>query len=335
MKRLFSILLVAAFLSGAALAQSFDQFETAFGGFAENMAASLAVNSTVGTIWSDAYVGDFPHFGAGVNAGAAFTGAGTAEPLFSALGQTAPAELAQFGVPIPALVLSAKLGLPFLRMDIGLKGGLITPEMADALKSAYGVSAEYKNLGAQLRIAVLKESGFLPDISLGLGFNYQQGRIKTGMGVGTTTLVNGETINGHVWDVTATDPLLDLGWESTTVDGTLQVSKTLFSFLTPYAGVGYTMGKSSVTGGVASALTFVRDSTPSDYTTLQGDFAAMGGTAPALSATGFTYSADSTTPVFRIYGGLSLKILIVLDIQVMYVPVTGNLGASAMVRFQL
>lgn len=334
MRKLSLIIVATAFLGMAGWGQSFATFESAFAGFADQMAASLAVNSTVGQTWSDAYIGDFPHFGAGLNVGAAFTGAGTASPMFAALGKTAPAELDKFGVPIPALVASLKLGLPFLGMDIGLKGGIIPPSIADTLESSYGVSAEYKNLGVQLRLALVKQTAILPNLSLGLGLNYQQGRIQSSLGVGTTQIISNETINGHTWDVSATDPLLDLGWESTTVDGTLQVSKTLLSFLTPYAGIGYTMGKSTVTGGVASALSFQRDSGASDYSTLASDFAAMGGTAPALSATGFSYSSDSTSPVFRVYGGLSLHVFILVDLQVMYVPATQNLGASVMARLQ-
>lgn len=335
MKRFVVVLAILALVAGASWAQSFDEFQSAFETFSGQMASSLAVNSTVGFTWSDASVGSFPHFGAGLDIGAAFTGEGTASPLFSALGKTAPAELDQFGVPIPAVVASVKLGLPFLGMDIGVKGGVIWPELADTLQSAYGVSAEYKNIGAQVRLPVLKDEGFIPAISLGFGASYQQGRILASVGTGDTTIIDGETIGSHTWTVTATDPLLDLGWESMIYDASLQVSKRLFGFLTPYAGVGYSFGKSTVTGGVASDLVFDDGIGGGSYEELAADFASMGGTAPALSATGFTYTTTNTDPVLRLYGGLSLRLIVVLDLGVMYVPASGNFGASAMLRFQL
>ena len=335
MKRFAVVLAILALVAGASWAQSFDAFQSAFEAFSGQMASSLAINSTIGFTWSDAAIGNFPHFGAGLNVGAAFTGEGTASPLFSALGKTAPAELDQFGVPIPAVVASAKIGLPFLGMDIGVKGGIIWPELADSLQSSVGVSAEYKNIGAQIRLPILKDEGFIPAISLGFGASYQQGRIKTSVGKGNTTIINAETIGDHTWTVTATDPLLDLGWESMIYDGSLQISKRLFGFLTPYAGVGYSFGKSTVTGGVASDLVFDDGVGGGSYEELADDFVTMGGTAPELSATGFTYTTTNTDPVLRLYGGLSIKLLVVLDLGVMYVPESGNFGASAMLRFQL
>ena len=335
MKRFAVFLFILSLVAGASWAQSFDQFQSAFQTFSGQMASSLAVNSTIGLTWSDASLGSFPHFGAGLNAGAAFTGKDTASPLFEALGKTAPSELDQFGIPIPAVVASAKIGLPFLGMDIGVKGGIIWPELADSLRSTSGVSAEYKNLGAQIRLPILRDEGFIPAVSLGFGASYQQGRIQASIGTGDTTIIDGETIGAHTWTVTATDPLLDLGWESMIYDGSLQISKRLFGFLTPYAGVGYSFGKSTVTGGVASDLTFDDGVGGGSYEELAADFAAMGGTAPALSATGFTYTTANTDPVLRLYGGLSVKLIVVLDLGVMYVPASGNFGASAMLRFQL
>jgi hypothetical protein len=315
--------------------QSLDTFKNAFTAFSGEMAASLAVNSTVGETWSDAYVGGFPHLGVGLSAGAVCTGAGTATPLVSALGQSAPEALDRFGIPIPTAVASLKIGLPFLPMDIGVKGGVITSDMASKLKAATGVAAEYKNVGVQLRYALVKETLLLPDVSLGVGFNYQEGGVRTSLGSGDKDVVKNETINGHAWTVTAKDPDLDLGWKSTTFDGTVQVSKTLLAILTPYVGAGYTMGTSTVTGGVYSTMKYTRDGGASDYSTLSSDITAMGGTPPALSDTGFSYGATSATPVFRVYGGFSLNILLVLDAQVMYIPATKNLGASVMTRIQL
>jgi hypothetical protein len=335
MKRILSLVLILGLAAGFAYGQSLDGFKSAFETFAGEMASSLALNAATGSNWSDAYVGGFPHFGVGLSAGAALTGKGSAEPVFAALGQAVPQGLDQYGIPVPAAAASFKIGLPFIPVDIGLSGGYIPPTVGSKLEGLTGVSVDYKNIGAQVRVGVLKEKLLLPDISLGFGGSYQQGSVKAPMGAGSQTLVdqNIGTVPVH-WIVTASDPSIDLGWESTIFDATVQVSKTIL-FIRPYAGAGYSFGKSMVRGGVASDLTFTRDGIASDYGILAGEITAAGGTAPALSATGYSYTAESIDPVFRVYGGVSLTLLLTLDAQVVYVPATGALGASLSTRIQL
>jgi hypothetical protein len=55
-----------------------------------------------------------------------------------------------------------------------------------------------------------------------------------------------------------------------------------------------------------------------------------------ISADGILFSAENSDPVLRVYGGVSLEILVIkLDAMVTYVPASKSLGASAMLRFQL
>ncbi|HUX38742.1 MAG TPA: hypothetical protein VMV44_12645 [Rectinemataceae bacterium] len=342
MKRRISVAAIglAVSLGLAAQTNPFGAFETALGTFSTSMASALSLNASVGSTWSDAYVGGFPRFGVGAVVGAAFTGAGSVDPLFSALGQTVPTYLASYGVPIPALGLSAKIGIPFLPIDVGLSGGYIPQSLGDSLKASTGVTVNYMNVAGQIRVALLKENIILPDISFGVGLSYQEGSVSTPLGVGTTTLVNDQKVVNY-WTVTAPDPNLALGWKSTNVDATLQVSKSLLIFR-PYAGLGYTMGSSTVTGGVNSTIQYAYSATSggaltnSDYTTMANEIASVGGTAPTFSSSGFSYTATSSTPMFRVYGGLSFEILILkLDAQVMYVPANKNLGASLMTRLQI
>lgn len=336
MKR--SLLAIAASLalgSGLFAQTQFDTFAGALGTFSTSMASALALNASVGSTWSDAYVGGFPRFGVGAVVGSAFTGKGSVDPLFSALGQTAPAYFSQLGVPIPAVGLSAKIGLPFLPIDVGVSGGYLPQELGDKLRSAANVSLDYKNIAGQVRVALLKENILFPDISLGVGLSYQEGSVSTPIGAGTTTLVNNQSINGHTWNVSATDPDLSLGWKATNVDGTLQISKSLL-ILRPYAGLGYTMGSSEVSGGVNSSIVYTRDGSGSNYSTLASDITYAGGTPPTFTAAGYTYTSKASDPMFRLYGGLSFEILVLkFDTQVMYVPATKNLGATFMTRLQL
>lgn len=328
MKRSIIIVSILALLSVGAFAQvTLSDFQSSFEGFASDMVGTLAVNSTIGSNWSDAYIGGFPHFGAGIAVGAAFANADSAKALFSAMGGSLPSALDSLGIPIPAAVLTAKIGIPFLPIDVGVKGGYIPPSVGQAINASSGMSVDYTNIGIQVRYAVLKQNIVLPNISIGLSYNYQKGSITAPSGIGSQSFTT-PTDQGTT-TITASDPQISLAWSSNVFDVTLQVSKKLL-FVIPYLGAGYTFGTSTVDGGIASTVT---TDYPSGVEALNAYFASVGG--PTISDQGFTYSTDATSPVFRVYGGLSLRILIDLDLQAMYVPATKSLGASATVRFQL
>jgi hypothetical protein len=331
MKRSLVLFLVLCSVSAGAVAQSFDGFKSAFTGFADSMAGSLNINATVGDTWSSAYVGGFPHFGVGLAAGATFVDPTATAAIFSAIGQPMPAEFSSVGLPVPAAAATFKIGLPFIPLDIGLKAGLIPESVGNSLSSLYGVTADYKNVGLSLRYALLKEKLLVPALSIGLSANYVQGFIKK-------TISGGQTMSfsdgsGNNWVATMSDPTLDLGWVSKSLDLTAQVSKKIV-FFTPYAGAGFTVGNSTVTGGLDSSLTVTKNGSASTAEALAAALAQAGQTVD-LSGTGFSYTATSTAPTFRVYGGFSLDILLVLDCQVMYVPATKNLGASITTRIQL
>lgn len=340
MKRNFAALALSVCLAAGLTAQTytspFAPFQTALGAFSGTMAGALALNASVGSTWSDAYVGGFPEFGVGAFAGASMTGKGSVDPLFSALGQTVVAPLDSLGLPLPTAGLSAKLGLPFLPIDVGLSGSYIPPSVGAQLRSATGVSVDYLNVAGQIRYAVIQENLLLPDISIGAGVSYQKGSVSAPLGTGDITIINNQQVTPtDYWTIKATSPDLYLGWESTNFDATVQISKSLL-ILRPYLGAGFTMGLSSVTGGVNSSLSFLDNGSTSDYATLASQMQAYQMTPPTLSATGFTTTATSTTPLFRLYGGLSFELLILkLDAQVLYVPQSGNLGGSLMARLQI
>jgi len=334
MRRSIILVSILALLSVGAFAQvTLSDFQSAFEGFASDMAGTLAVNSTIGSNWSDAYVGGFPHFGAGLAVGAAFANADSAKTLFSAMGGSLPSALDSLGIPIPAAVLTAKIGIPFLPIDVGIKGGYIPPTVGKAINASSGMSVDYTNIGIQVRYAVLKQTVVLPNISIGLSYNYQKGSITAPSGIGSQSFTT-PTDQGAT-TITASDPQISLAWSSNVFDVTLQVSKKLL-FVIPYLGAGYTFGTSTVDGGVLSTLHadgYTSGTYGNGIEGLNNFFAANGG--PTISDQGFTYTTEASTPVFRVYGGLSIRILIDLDLQAMYVPATKSLGASATLRFQL
>ena len=319
MKRNIAFAIVIALILGGvampAVAQTatFDEFKTAFVDFSDALAGTLNLNSTIGNTWSDGWIGGFPHFGAGLALGSTFAGKDASQALVSAIGQTQPSELENLGVPIPAVAATAQIGLPFLPVDVGLKAGIIPQSVGDKLEGLYGVKTDYKNVGISLRGAVLKEKLILPEIALGLSANYLSGSVAAPIGSSQT-----------VGTVTFSQPMLDLAWTTKTLDLTAQVSKKLLLILTPYAGVGYTLGSSEVKGGVSSETNLNA-----------GQISDLEAAGFEVGDTGFLYSTTSKEPTFRIYGGLSLNILVALDLQMMYVPATKNLGGSLTARIQL
>lgn len=331
MKRIVVLILALCLALAGATAQTFDGFQTAFTSFADSMAGSLNINATVGDTWSTAYIGGFPHLGAGLAVGATFVDTTTTEDLFASLGQSVPSGLDKVGLPVPAAAATFKIGLPFLPLDVGLKAGIIPASVGASLSSLYGVEADYKNVGLSLRYALLKEKLLVPAVSLGLSGNYLAGSVKKSLGSSQTMSFTDSSSNN--WVANMSEPMLDLGWESMNLDITAQVSKKII-FFTPYAGAGLTIGKSTVKGGVDSTLTVTENGSPSTPEALASALAAEGYSAD-LSGNGFSYSSTNTSPTVRLYGGFSLDILVVLDCQVMYVPATKNLGASLNARIQL
>ncbi len=325
MKKSIAILAVIAFATIGIHSQSFAGFQTAFQSLAGDIAASLATDSTIGSDWSDAYVGGFPHFGVGLATGATFVNVASASTLFATMGAAMPSAFSKYGIPIPAAVATLKIGIPFLPLDIGVKAGYIPPSIGKTLLCDTGVDANYQNIGIQIRYALMKQNALLPNVSIGVAYDYQQGSLSAPTGIGSQSLSYGG------YSVTMTNPNLDLGWTSSTFDFTAQVSKKLL-FLVPYIGAGYTVGSSTVTGGLDSDIS---TNYPTGINGLANYIEANGGTAPDFSSGGFSYSVVSDSPVFRVYGGLSFRIFILdFDVQALYVPVSRDLGASFTTRLQ-
>ncbi len=334
MKRSIAIMAIALTAALDGFSQSSLQgFQSAFSNFAGDMAGSLAVNSTIGSNWSDAYVGGFPNFGLGVTIGAAFIKADSATSLFNAIAPgSLPSAFTSYGIPIPATVATFKIGLPFIPMDIGIKGGYIPSSIGSDLQGLTGVAVDYANIGVQLRYALVKQNLFLPNVSIGVAYDYQKGDLtKQLSGVPSQSFTVPASLGSY--SVNVTSPTLALGWTSSVFDFTAQVSKQLL-FLIPYAGAGFTVGKSTVTGGVNATTS---TNYPTGLSGLSSDLAAAGLSTPSvLNKDGFSYSVDSSSPVFRIYGGLSFRIIVLdFDAQVMYVPAAAAFGASLTARVQI
>jgi len=341
MKRTILFLMIAFAAFSAWGQDDLSAFQDGFQAFSADMAATLSYNATVGSIWSDAYIGQFPHLGAGVALGLTAVPAASMQGLFTAMGITLPAQLEQYGLPIPAAAVAVKLGGFLLPFDLGLKAMVLPPELTAEL-SAAGIAADYKLFGGNIRVGLVKEGFLFPDVSLGAGYNRLTGSIDMPVDIPTQTYTFNDGSTDHMLQVT--DPSLAMEWTTDSFDFTLQVSKKLL-FIRPFLGAGLSIGKSTVSGGMAASMMYDNDtSTPGDevpVTAAEVDaikqaLADAGQPVPDISADGFMFSAENGDPVFRVYGGVSLDLLIlVLDLQGMYVPATQSLGANAMIRIQL
>jgi hypothetical protein len=321
MKRFTLALFALTALGTAATAQTdLSGFQDAMQSFATDMSLVLDASSTTGNTWSSAYVGSFPKFGVGVAVSACFVPADSAESLFDTLGISLPSEIKKYGIPIPAAVATLKIGIPFLPIDVGVKGGVI-PET-----SISDIQVAYQTMGVNVRYALLKDTLVTPALSVGASWNYVKGSVGASIGSGTYDY----TYDTYAIHVSSPDMALD--WEANTFDFTLQVSKNLLIF-TPYAGAGLTLGKTTVSAGM-SADTTVDDSNTSGSNA--DEIAALEAAGIDVSDSGFSVSAASTTPVIRVYGGTSINIfLFKLDLMGCYIPATQSWGAQVMARVQL
>ncbi len=70
MKKILAITLILAFAATTAYSQTtqitLTDLEKAFEDMGDDLSSSVASSATTGLVWSDAYVGNFPHFGVGL-----------------------------------------------------------------------------------------------------------------------------------------------------------------------------------------------------------------------------------------------------------------------------
>ena len=334
MKRVFLIfgLIALAVSTAGALPGTFtfDEYEAAFQTFADEAANALPFNATLGLSWSDPFIGGFPHFGVGLTVGATTMPYDAFEPVATMLGVDLGAdipELETWGAPIPSLMLEARVGLPILPADVGIKVGMI-PESTKALLPP-DVTADYLLVGADVRWQLLEGRGPMPEISVGAGYSYLKGEVSM-----SGLLGGDQVITTPADDILLTDPKLNFNWTASVIDLKVQAAKKLV-IITPYIGVGASLGMGKVGGGLDS--TAINDTTdlaftPDEITAIE---AATGEDFdPDL---GFFISGESSRGwSLRTYGGLSLNIFILkLDFNAMYNFTSGSYGGSVGARVQL
>ena len=354
MRRILILTIVALLFAPVALiAQTTDidfaDLEADIQSFADGVASSLPLNASVGLNWSDAYIGQFPHFGVGLTVGASTIPFDAAEPLLVGLGLTDLANnpdlapLLQFGMPLPAYAIEARIGGLIIPFDVGIKVGIMPPDWSpgDAFPNVAALQnfeLDYMNLGFDVRMPVVEERGFIPEISIGGGYNYLRANIGfAGILGGDLNIGTFPNPNPLLPDYTISmaDPTVNYEWSANVIDLKAQVSKGLL-FFRPYAGLGASVGFGRAGSGFESELIGI---TAEEIALINEAAELLGSDAviPELSGTSFYLSAPMTGGwSFRAFGGVSINLLIVkLDINAMYDFIAGNYGATVGLRVQL
>ena len=338
MKRIALILAIGVLAVAMAPAQSvdFSTFQTDFQNFATDVAGTLASTATLtGLNWAPAYIGQIPHFGLGVSVGAGLIPYAAVQPIFTLLGVQLPSSLSMltsYGIPLPGAAVDFRLGGFILPFDIGLKFGYIPPEVQQALGD---LQLQYLMAGGDVRLALLKDEGLMPALSVGAGFTYFKGLVGLSNVIpGDTVLDVSQAMNyaGYpgTHTLTISSPDLAFDWQSSVIEVKAQVSKKLL-FIVPTIGVSAAYGISTAGGGLNSTLTYQG---PNSLATVQQVFQAAGYTLP--SATGISVDAAATGWSFRAFGGVGLSLLFLdIDVTGSYDLLTGSLGGGASIRIQL
>lgn len=336
MKRAFFIIIVL--LSATAVfAVNYSTFQSGFNEFAQDLANGAPFNSSIGLGWSQAYIGQFPHFGLGITAGVTTISAGAIQTLADAMGVTLPSNFSyasKYGLPLPGYTIDARIGGFVLPFDIGFKLGYIPPGTFPT------VDVNYVLFGMDVRYGLLKDQGFTPALSVGLGYNHMKTSVNVpGFLGGPVTIAQVyNPSDGLTHTLSLANPDFGLDWSTNVIELKAQISKKLI-FITPYLGIGAALSfGTSASGGVTSQLKYDNNPiTPQQIADITAYYKSQGQTPPDLSSLGITANAKNGTGFdFRAFGGVSVNLFILyLDLGVGYDFSTAALGGSLNARIAI
>jgi opacity protein-like surface antigen len=321
------LMVVLALVPG--FSQNLPDLQKGVEDFSASLAKSLPLNSSLGLNWSDAYIGQLlgppPHFGVGVSAGVSTLDFDAINDLMDILGSGLPFNLAK--MILPGYTAEARVGGFILPFDAGIKVGILP-----GLKLS-DISLDYTNVGGDIRYAVLEGNPLLPVVSLGLGLNYLRGGINTTVPTGMRFSFT-EPGGSHTLAVSDAD--LGFSWETTALDLTAQVSKSLI-LVTPYLGLGVNYAWSKAGYTVKTDLTY--DGKPlnsEEAAKLKEALSKAEIAGITVDETGFSSIIDKSGLGLRIFGGLSFNIAVIrIDLTALYGLLSGDFGGTLGLRFQL
>jgi hypothetical protein len=314
------ILLVILMLAASpvfAIDINFDELQKATTNFANDMSKALPFYSTIGLNWSDAYIGSFPHFGVGLSTGLITMDNTSINKMMTSFGFPAIKELPLVGsshFPLPADSLEARIGIPVIPVDFGIKFGLLPQSW---LKSFLDIEIRNMLFGFDIRYVIINSKIFPMRLSAGLGFNWLSGGISYSReNLQFNDSDNAIYING------GKDSKVDIMWGTKSIELKMQASFP-YKIVTPYAGVGLSYAWSEA-GYKVSGLSIgdAEEQKLKKY-----------GTASKEDFKLIINKRDFNT---RVFGGVSINLAYVrLDFTGMYEFIGGNYGATVGLRFQM
>ncbi|MDR1059098.1 MAG: hypothetical protein LBL43_06080 [Treponema sp.] len=341
MNKLKKIIVFSVLLAGFAVFSGFSQtgptledLQRSADSFSTALAKSLPFNSTLGLNWSDAYIGKLlpsapPHFGIGGVFGVTTMDMRVMKDMASTLDFSIPFDMNR--LILPAYTAEARIGGLFLPFDVGVKFGMLRP------MDIWGTSMamEYTLMGAEFRYALVdgKDHKALPNISIGVGYNYLKGGIESRAGSSLSYAFN-DTNGSHTLEITS--PHVGLAWETSTLDFKAQISKS-FLIITPYAGVGVSLAWSKAGYTVDSGVKLDNNNIDAAGKAMVAGYLAGAGLADMnLDSNGFSSTISNFGANYRVFGGFSLNLSVIrLDLTGLYSFGDKNYGLSLGARFQL
>ncbi|MCL2879312.1 MAG: hypothetical protein FWF29_03620 [Treponema sp.] len=318
--------------SARADAIQIEDLQKTMDGFTQELAYSLPFNSGLGLNWADAHIKNFPHFGVGFSLGFTTMEATSFDKLISYFSPSLPSWVTGFGgFPLPGYALEGRLGGLILPFDIGFKFGVMPIDP----KGGNFQRLDYLLVGGDIRYRLVEDKGLLPGISIGVGINYLKGGLGMNAGNGTSI--------GYTDNITDPDnptdksinlaaPLLNLDWETKTLEFKAQISKK-FLIITPYLGIGASNGWSKAGYSVKTKIT---DETGQevDLNVVKPIMEQFG--LKGFDANGFGSSAGFTGWSYRLYGGFSFNLpFFKIELTGLYNLRDQKYGGTIGARFQI
>lgn len=328
MKKLLLIASIITSVAAFATAQTYNSdlstYKPSFDALSSDLYKAIPLNSTIGLQWSDAYIGQLirlpPHLGVGTSLGFTTIPMSSLTGLTSQMGVNLPSEVTSMadklgGFPIPSAAVEARLGGFILPFDFGFKAMTVTDSMRQSLAKQTGLDINAKSFGVELRVPLLQEKFFIPDLSVGVGYSHTEGVVGAALpseaSAVTFTYAGASLTNASA---------VKYVWDSNAFDLNLQMSKQILYLFTPYLGAGVTFAKTSVGGGLAGTVT--------------GATGTHDGAEITADHIYFMKSGNAT--IVRAFGGLGLNLFILhVDLSGMYNFTGKNWGAQANARIQL
>jgi len=310
------VVLVMLIYAAPAFTIDFKTLQSDVDKFSKDMNKSLPFNSTIGLNWSDAYIGGFRHFGIGLSAGLTTMKAKSVNEMMNLFGPSVKdlPFVSKGRFPLPAYTIDARMGLPVIPIDFGIKFGYIGQNWLEPL---IGIGIKDLLVGADVRYVIVNSKVLPMRLSVGLGFNYLNG----GISYSASSLDFKDSASGL--DLKADK--VGLLWSTTNIEFKVQTSFP-YKIITPYAGAGISYAWSKAGYRVSGLKVSLSES----------DKDALKDLGVSPSSNDFeTINKDSGFNS-RLFGGFSINLAFVrLDLTGMYEIMNQNFGATFGLRFQM